>query len=167
MLFETNRLRVRELVASDFADFHEMQADDQVMQYTTGAGLSETENRRQLEMCIARYSEPGNDFWVWAIVHKVGQQFIGTCAIVPNANRPEIGYRLRRRFFGNGYGQEVCDGLIQYGIHTMQLKEIIACVDVRNVASVKILDRSDLPFVEEVSNESGGLDRYYRWSKPR
>ncbi|MEO1614529.1 MAG: GNAT family N-acetyltransferase [Planctomycetota bacterium] len=162
-IFETERLAVRELVYSDFECFHEMQSDDVVMLYTTGAGFCEEENRRQLEDCIVRYSKPENDFWVYAIVEKTARQFIGTCAIVPNDGLPEIGYRLLRRFFGKGYGQEICDGLLKYGIEICKLPEIIAYVDTRNVASRKILDRSLLSFVDERPNPDGGMDRFYRW----
>ena len=165
MIFETQRLIVRKLTSMDFPGFHEMQSDDEVMRYTTGHGFDEAENLRQLNSCINAYSKTNNEFWVWAIARKSDQHFIGTCAIVPSENGPEIGYRFCRRFFGNGFGQEICNALIEHGKHGLQLKEIIACVDVRNVASVKILDRSSLPFVKELANETGGTDRFYRWSR--
>jgi len=163
-IFETNRLVVRNLVLDDFEFFHEMQSDDTVMRYTTGKGFDESENQRQLEKCIGSYDQPGNRFWVWAITLKYDQQFVGTCAIVPNDDRPEIGFRFLRRFFGNGYGQEVCNGLLEYGIQIQKLTEVIAYVDLRNVASRKILDRSVLSFVEEVPNTDGGIDRFYSWT---
>ena len=164
MIFETTRLSVRNLKDSDFEAFHEMQSDEAVMRYTTGEGFDEAENRQQLEMCIDCYSKPDNDFWVWAIVRKSDQRFVGTCAIVPNEHRAEIGYRFLARFFGMGYGQEICNGLIEYGMFVQELPEIVAYADVRNVASVKILERSPLPFIEEMKNEDGATDRFYRWT---
>jgi RimJ/RimL family protein N-acetyltransferase len=98
-VFETNRLRIRHLLESDFDAFHEMQSDAEVMRYTTGSSLDEVENRRQLKMCIECYAKPENDFWVWAITRKVDGQFVGTCAITPNDQRAEIGYRLLRKTF--------------------------------------------------------------------
>ena len=163
-VFETNSFTVRNLVDSDFYAFHEMQSDDEVMRYTTGKGLDEAENRRQLTMCIDCYSRQGNDFWVWAIIRKRDGQFVGTCAVVPNERRAEIGYRLLRRFFGMGYGQEICNGLVEYCINEQRLTEIIAYTDVRNSASAKILDRSPLHFIEEKTNVSGVTDRFYGWS---
>lgn len=59
-VFQTTRLKVRNLVVSDFDAFHEMQSNDEVMRYTTGRGLDETENRRQLKKCIDCYSRQGN-----------------------------------------------------------------------------------------------------------
>ncbi|MFN3192020.1 MAG: GNAT family N-acetyltransferase [Aureliella sp.] len=163
VVFETSRLSVRPLLDSDIADFHEMQSDDEVMRYTTGSGFDEAENHRQLHDCISKYSEPQNEFWVWAISRKKDAQFVGTCAIVPNEGKPEIGYRLLRRFFGNGFGREICDGLVEFGIRKQKLTELVAYVDVRNIASVKILDQSRLDFVQEIENKDGVVDRFYRW----
>ena len=162
-IFETERLVVRELKSSDFDSFHEMQADDEVMRYTTGSGLDRQENERQLKMCIDCYSKVGNQLWVWAFERKLDHEFIGTCAVVPNEDRPEIGYRMLRQWFGNGYGSEICDALVHYGIHDLGLREIIAFADVRNLASIKILDRSELSFIEQDMNDEGYHDRFYRW----
>ena len=164
MIFETSRLSVRNLRSSDFSAFHAMQSDDEVMRYTTGQGLGEAENRRQLQSCIDSYQKPGNEFWVWAITRKSDQAFLGTCAIVPSGGRPEIGFRLLRKFFGRGFGKEACLGLIQYAIEKQQVPELIARVDVRNLASVTILNASCLAFVEELANEDGAMDRFYRWT---
>ena len=65
--------------------------------------------------------------------------------------------------FGNGYGQELCDGLVTYAIEVQECPEIIAYADVRNLASVKILERSRLEFVEELELDDGVTDRFYRW----
>ncbi|MEL6108756.1 MAG: GNAT family N-acetyltransferase [Planctomycetota bacterium] len=164
MIFETRRLLIRDLSDSDFEAFHEMQSDEVVMRYTTGKALDAEENQRQLETCIASYANPTNEFWVWAVQRKSDQQFVGTCAIVPSEDGPEIGYRFRQRYFGQGFGQEVCDGLVLHATQELGLTKLIAYVDRRNVASIKILDRSALQFVREVKNEDGILDRFYRWT---
>lgn len=167
MIFETERLVVRKLVSSDFNLFHEMQADETVMQFITGHGFDAAENLKQLQHCINCYSNPGNRFWVWAIDKKIERQFIGTCAVVPHNDDGEIGYRLLKKHFGFGYGQEICDGLIEYSIHNLGLRKIVAVADVRNVASIKILNRSVMSFLEEVTSDEGITDRYYCWENTR
>ena len=102
---------------------------------------------------------------MWAVTAKSTGEFLGTCAIVPNLDRSEIGYRLLRRFFGNGYGQEICDGLIDFAIARLKLDEIVALVDTRNVASVKILDRSQLTLEGEAIDQNGQPERFYRWRR--
>lgn len=172
MIFETARLTVRPLVEEDFDAFHAMQADPVVMQFIEGKGLDRAENQRQLRDCIARYTQRDNRFWVWAIARKSDAAFIGTCALVPDETLPdkempneantEIGYRLLQRYFGQGYGNEICQGLIAHAIDEGRHTALSAYVDENNLASVKILDNSCLPYVKSLNNETGGRDRLYR-----
>ncbi|MEM7454452.1 MAG: GNAT family N-acetyltransferase [Planctomycetota bacterium] len=169
MIFKTKRLAVRHLEHDDFAPFHEMQSDDEVMRYTTdhgnGRGLDEAENRKQLEHCIECYGKPETNFLVWAIVDEA-ESFVGTCAIVrTDDGENEIGYRFLRSQWGRGFGTEITAGLIDYAIRELEMDSLYAIVDVRNLASVKILDRSSLTFDREVTNEYGVTDRVYRWAR--
>jgi hypothetical protein len=67
------------------------------------------------------------------------------------------------KHFGLGYGKEVCNGVVQFAILQRRLPEIVAYADVRNVASVKILDQSRLRFIAEIRLANGLTDRFYRW----
>ncbi|HFA48211.1 MAG TPA: N-acetyltransferase [Bacteroidetes bacterium] len=163
MIFQTTRLKIRNLEYSDFPAFHEMQSNPKVMRYTTGRPLSEKENRESLGKCISSYAKPGNRFWVWAIEKKLDGAFVGTCAIVYDN---EIGYRFLEKYWGKGYGKEISDGLIKYALEEMKAKKIIAYVDVENIASVKILDRSALKFEKEYFNEKEKCtERFYKFEK--
>ena len=163
MIFETERLYVRNLVLEDFPPFHEMQNNPKVLEFVIGRGFTEEENRKQLNGCIEKYSKPGNDFWVWAVIRKLDNEFLGTCAVIGDEDEKsnEIGYRFLEKYWGNGYGSEICNGLIEHCLSIMNLKSIFATVDVRNIGSVKILDKSKIPFIKEYMNE-GVLDRYYK-----
>ncbi|RMG78497.1 MAG: N-acetyltransferase [Bacteroidetes bacterium] len=163
MIFETKRLCIRPLEPADFEGFHEMQSDPEVMKYTTGKPFSEAENRKQLADVIARYTAPGNSFWVWAVVQKSNGAFVGTCAAIGEPDGAvEIGYRIRRCMWGQGYGSEICRGLIDYCLHVRHWTHLHAVADVRNVPSVRILEKSRLNFEKEAPNEMGGTDRFYR-----
>ena len=109
------------------------------------------------------YQKPDNDFWIWAIVQKENDKLVGTCAIIfENKEKAEIGYRFLEKYWGNGYASEIVEPLIDYGFSTMNLKTIFATVDVLNIASVKMLEKSQLDFVKEYwSEEYQCTDRYY------
>ncbi len=162
MIFKTKELVIRNLCDDDFAAFHEMQSDDLVMRYTCeqGTGHSESTNREQFAQCIESYSKPSNDFWVWAIVGP-NEEFVGTCAVVSTEDgEDEIGYRFLRKYWGRGFGKQIVDPLIDYAITGLAKTELIALVDIRNIASVKILDASKMEFVEQI--RSGRItDRKY------
>ena len=164
MLFETKRLKVRQLKHADFPAFFEMQGNPNIHKYTGSPVDDEASARASLKKCIAAYSQPKNNFWVWCIENKSNGDMVGTCAIVGEEN--EIGFRFLEKYWGNGYASEICDPLIEYGLNKMNLPFIFAQADVLNVASLKVLDRSKLKFVKENFNkEENCADRIYRLEK--
>lgn len=164
-IFKSERLLIRKLAMSDFPAFHEMQSNLNVMQFTTGKAMTEADNHEDLKKVLDAYSQANNDFWIWAIERKIDSEMIGTVALVIDDHGDhEIGYRLLEKYWGQGYGREISDRLIDYALETLKVPTLVAYVDVRNKASVKILDESPLPFVKEYFNETEQcLDRYYKW----
>lgn len=167
MIFQTSRLLIRQLTYEDFKPFHEMQNNFNVMQYASGKAQSLEENKADLKKVIDHYSEKNNGFWVWAIERKSDQELIGTAAIIiDEKNEGEVGYRLLEKHWGNGYASEILIDLINFGFNEMQLQAIHANVDVRNIASVKMLDKSILEYIGEEWNEDfQSNDRFYRLEK--
>lgn len=165
MIFRTLRLQIRHLDIHDLGLFHKMQNDQQVMRYIGGKTFSYSENKRDLENILKFYDNPNNDFWVWAIELSTTHDFIGTIALVKNQKgEHEIGYRLLKEYWKQGYGKEVTNGLIRHAFEDMKLKEIVAYVDKDNVTSVRILD-STFKFIKEIYNEQDNcIDRYYKLS---
>jgi ribosomal-protein-alanine N-acetyltransferase len=163
-IFETSRLKVRKLTLSDLIDYQAMQGDADVMKYTTGNPLSPEESARDLAEIMAFYDAPENETWVWAATTKTGD-FVGTCALFKNELREsEIAYRLIVTSWGQGFGQELADGLIDYCLDDLALDSVVAHAEKENLASVKILDRSRLVFVAEVENrEKRSVERHYRY----
>ena len=168
-VFETERLLVRNLIIEDLDGFHEMQSDPLVMRYVMGKPCDRQQNEAELKRCIECYDQPDNDFWIWAIVEKATGAFVGTCAVVPDTTRPErnpeIGFRFIRASWGKGFGKESADGLIQYCIEERQVPALIAYVDTRNVASVKILESSRLTFIEDGVDVNGDPEKVFRWNR--
>ncbi len=161
MHFQTECLLVRDLTPDDFPAFFEMQGNPNVLRYTGTPADDEASARASLEHCISSYSKPGNDFWVWAIERKSDGDMVGTCAVVREGH--EIGYRFLERFWGNGYATEICDPLIDHALGAMGCPSVFAEVDIRNLASVKVLDRSKWKFVKQYFNEKDNCtDRLYR-----
>ena len=137
------------------------------MRYTSGRAMSEEENRQELARLIKRYAEPGNDFWVWAVIRKADGAFAGTCALICNEQgEHEIGYRFIERYWGQGYGLEITEGLIDYAFGPVGLERLVAYVYTDNTPSVSILERSRFLLVKEFFNEAENcLDRQYEVRK--
>ena len=168
MIFETQRLIVRQLVEDDLSPFYEMESNPNVMRYTGSLPKNQIEAEKDLGYVMNCYQQPQNNFWVWAIERKSDQKFVGTCAIVksdPRQNHPEkheIGFRFLEKYWGKGYGKEIVSDLIRYAFENMNITELIAEVDEKNTASVRILDHF-LEHVDTYFNERDqSMDRLYR-----
>ena len=166
-IFETSRLRARPLTPTDLPAFQAMQGNANVMRYITGIPLTPAQSAQDLTEIIARYNFEGNETWVWAVTTKTGD-FVGTCALFKSKTQEfEIAYRLLEACWGQGYGQEIADGLIAYCLDKLGLPSVVAQTVKNNWASVRILERSRLSFVAEVENtEKNWTERHYRCSLP-
>jgi len=162
--FVTNLFEIRELTQKDISAFHEMQGNDKVMRYTGDKAHNLEENKADLQKVINHYTELDNQFWVWGIERKNDQALVGTCALIGDGKGTyEIGFRFLEKYWGQGYGTEICNDLIDYAFCQEEVKNIIAYVDIRNTGSVKILNQSNLAFVEEViDSKTGTTDRFYK-----
>ena len=148
MIFETENLLVRKLVASDLEAFHKMQSNPKVMQYATGIVKSLEAHKIELDGLISKYDVIDNDFWIYAVVQKKDSAFIGTVALVKDEGNNEIGYRFLEDFWGNGFGTETCKGLINY-CKESNFKKLTAYAVDANIASQKILEKLDFKFVKK------------------
>ncbi len=168
MIFETPRLSVRLLHTDDLEPLHEMQSNPRVMRYTSKrAAMSKEETRIELTGLMARYSLPGDTFSVWAVVRKEDGAFAGTCALLLNDKQErEIGYRILEKYWGNGYGKEITEGLIDYAFGPGGLDSLTAYVFTDNIASVRTLEQTRFKLEREFFNEEEGcMDRVYRVTK--
>lgn len=157
MIFETKRLIVRRLKTTDIEPFYELESNPKVLQYATGEVNTYPEAIKSLENVIDKYNLPNNDFWIYAVIRKSDNQFLGTVAIVKEENGDdELGYRFIERFWGNGYAFEASEGLINYCKSIGMPKLVGYAIDI-NVASVKILKRLNFKTIEKLTCKDTGL----------
>lgn len=105
------------------------------------ASLPELQLRyKQLQI---RSSPDGAEVWLnWAIYLKTQQQYAGLVQATIGATKiAYLAYELNPKFWGLGYASEACRQVIKMLFTEHQVREIIAEVDTRNVASTKLLER--------------------------
>ena len=142
MIFETNRMLVRKLTLEDLTGFHEMQSNPNVMKYVDANRKSLAEHQVELEDVIGKYAETGNDFWIYAVVAKADNSFLGTIAFVKDdLGNDEIGYRFLEKYWNLGYGTEILKGMLIYS-RKLGCTNLIAYVSPENIASIKTLEKN-------------------------
>ena len=149
IIFETEILLVRRLKMSDIRPYHEMQSNPKVMQYVTGEVQAENEHLIELERLIGFYDQEDNNFWIYAIERKLDNEFVGTVAFIKdNEGDDEIGYRFLEKYWGLGYGSDLCKASVVYCSSIGMLK-LIGYVINLNVASAKILKKCNFEYVSD------------------
>lgn len=148
-IFETDMLLVRRLQITDIEPYHEMQSNPKVMQYVTGEVQSKEDHLKELNHLLELYEKKDNDFWIYAIERKSDNEFIGTLALIKDQEGDdEIGYRFLEKYWGMGYGFDLCRGTATY-CKSIGMKKLIGYVINVNVASAKILKKCGFVYVRE------------------
>ncbi len=115
-MIETERLVLRPWRDGDVLPFHAMGQDEEVMRY-----LGPPMDVAACEATVARMNaiaEVNGDCF-WAVERRSDNAFIGFCGIKPGpagtpiADRPEIGWRLSRDAWGQGFAKEAASACLE------------------------------------------------------
>ena len=139
MIFETERLYVRHYTKADADNFYRLNGDPVVMQY-----IREPKSRAACDLFLLQtieYYQQKPQMGRWAMLTKKDDLFVGSFAVIPVENSPNIqlGYALLPEQWGKGYATESTIGGIQYAFEKMGLDKIYAITQIPNIASQKVL----------------------------
>ncbi len=141
-MIETPRLLLRAWSEDDIAPFHAMGQDSEVMQYL-GPAMTHADARRAHDMMTACQTEHGYCFW--ALERKGGAAFLGFCGLKPGkepiVGETEIGWRLRRDAWGQGYAREAAEASLGWGWSNLDIPAITAITTPDNRASWGLMER--------------------------
>lgn len=145
VLLETERLTLRRFVAADVDGLFALHNDPDVMRYLTGGEpVSRDEIAQEYRERFA-----GNGYWA-AIARETGE-FLGWFALHPTDDRAadefELGYRLRRVAWGQGYATEGSRALIRKAFTELGARRVWAETMAVNLASRRVMEKSGLTHV--------------------
>ena len=144
---ETARLKLRRFRESDLEPFMAYRNDPEVSRYQGWVSVGEPAARLFVaEMQHASPGKPG-EWFQFAIEEQASGALAGDCALRRGLEEPrqaEIGYSLARAFQGRGYALEAISALLAYAFRRFDLHRVVAITDVRNLPSVRLLERLGL-----------------------
>ncbi len=153
VILETERLVLRQFCRSDDRAMNRVFGDPEVMRYGDGV-QTEAWVRDWLRQCVET-DYPQRGFGPWAVVEKQGQETIGYCGLfdfpdVGGQPEIEIGYRLVRAFWGQGYATEAVLAVRDYGFETLGMSRLIAMIDPHNTASIRVAEKAGMYYEKDV-----------------
>lgn len=158
--FESERLSFRPLTTDDLDLEISLWTDAEVTKYITG----ETSSVDEIENLMPAVTQRGGGGAVglWCITERSNQEKIGHAALLPlpvaaedtefelleNNGWPdrdiEIGFVLKREFWGFGYATEACTRLLEFFFTETKLDAVFATTASENLASQKVLMKSGM-----------------------
>jgi RimJ/RimL family protein N-acetyltransferase len=145
VILETARLRLREFVPEDADALEAILGDPVAMQYYP-APFDRKAVECWIEKNMGRYQRDG--YGLWAMLLKQSGELIGDCGCilqeVEGRNEVEVGYHVRRVFWGNGYVTEAARACMDYAFSRRGVERVISMVRPENVQSRRVAEKNGL-----------------------
>ena len=165
-IFETERLRVREMTLNDIDRLYEIYADPSITEYMEGLY---PDKKDELEFSKS-YIENMYGFYgygLWMVIEKASGRIIGRAGI---SNREvdgevylELGYVIAKESQRQGYATEVSRAIARYAKNELGATQVIALMKPENEASIRTAKK--LGFREVCEVTLGEDDRYLEFCK--
>ncbi|WP_026701753.1 GNAT family N-acetyltransferase [Salibacterium aidingense] len=165
---ETNRLRLRERTMEDMESCIEMDRDPEVVKYVpeianlvTEPSANQEEHRKFVKERIETEYPKGMGYW---IIEAKGENkdFIGWIMLIPIDTvgpKIEIGWRLKRKYWGKGYATEAAHAILRYAFDILEITEVVADIHQLNKGSMRVAEKIGLHNKDPLKNNN-----YIRYS---
>ena len=154
-MIETKRLELRPFVASDHEALSALFSDEEVMKSSINGTKSSEESEVWLTDQISAI-ENNNGITIFAVSSK--SSVPGYCGLTlpPNidgSTEIEIGYRLIREYWGNGYATEAGGAVRDYAFINLKLARLVALIEPINQRSIGVAKKIGMSYEKDVMLE--------------
>lgn len=156
---DTERLLLEPITTLHEEDLLALDSDPAVMRYILDGSIrDDREVLRKRIVLIQEGYEKRPGYGLLAAREKRTGNFIGWVTLQPLDGREEIevGYRLAKAFWGQGYATELGRELMRHGWETMGLQKIVGITHPENKASQRVLEKLGLERVG--TDQAYGMD---------
>lgn len=140
---KTPRLRLRPLTTADLPALAELLADPEVMRHSLRGVCDEMATRIFLDWCFDCYIKHRSG--PLALVDRREGSFVGFCGVSPErikgATELNLGYRLARRYWGQGLATEAARAALEHAFGERQLDSVVALVEPTHAASLRVAEK--------------------------
>jgi RimJ/RimL family protein N-acetyltransferase len=158
IVLETPRLVMRQFTADDVDNLFDLNSDPEVMRYLTGGKATPREVIRD-ELIPFHLSVYGrfDRLGTWAAESTATGEFLGwfhfRAGPGADVTNVDLGYRLRRSAWNQGYATEGSRALISMGFTGLGVERVFAHTMTANTASRHVLEKCGLTLVRTTAYE--------------
>lgn len=158
---ETARLTLRRWRADDLEPLAAIHADPDVMRWIgDGSTRDKNQTRAGIEAMERQWETAG--FGLFAVELRSTGELAGFTGLsvpdfLPEAMPAvEVGWRLGRRFWGNGLASEAAAAAVRFGFADCGLERIVSITQVGNGASERIMEKLGMRLARELTDPTCG-----------
>lgn len=151
MIIETPRLILRRPVPEDAGPLEELNADPEVMKYIGDGSVRTPEQTAEgLARAIREWDEQG--YGLFAMDRRDTGEYVGWVTLAAPMFLPEvlpaieIGWRLARRHWGNGFATEGAREVLRFGFETCGFEKLLSIRHLENEGSRRVMEKLGLHF---------------------
>ena len=143
---ESHRLRLRPITLDDMDLLVDLDSDPEVMRFITDGKPSSKAHYEKAIPALVNYMKSNPGLGLWIAYLKDTNAFIGWYILkhLPDDGEVEVGFRIKKQFWGKGYSTEAGKTLLKHGFETLGLKKIAAIVRPDNFASQAVIKKIGL-----------------------
>lgn len=158
---ETARLRFRPYAPDDVDALHRLWTDPSVRRYLFDDEIvARAIVLNEITQSTAQFAAHG--YGQWCIFEKETSSLIGFGGYRHFGDPPELQllYGFAPHVWGRGYATEAARALIRYGFEVLGFDVVVACADVPNTASQRVLEKAGLIFRKQTIIDDGDVFYY-------
>ena len=171
VFLETERLLLRRFTEADVDNLFDLDSDPEVMRFVNGGTPTPREViEHDLLPRFLSYYERFAGYGFWAAIEKATGEFLGWFHFRPtegaSPDEVELGYRLRKAAWGQGYGTEASRALIRKGFTELGVRRVVASTYADNLASRRVMEKAGLTLVRTYRLTPADLLALYGFTSP-
>lgn len=145
-MLETARLFLRPMDEKDIDSVFAMRSDADVMRFIRPQQIERSEAANWVRLISSRWAAEKIGFC--ALIEKEANQFVGWCGLwrLTETKEVEIGYAIRKEFWGRGYAVEASEAFLHYGFDDLNLEKIVAVTAPENRNSRRVMEKLGMTF---------------------
>lgn len=146
---ESDRLLFRRFTAADAPLIYDLDSDPAVMEFISKGKPTPLDRIEQVVLpeWLSFYERPGCP-GLFATYEAASREFMGWFCLKPDRliSEIELGYRLKQKFWGKGYGTEGSRFLLQQAFEVWDIPQVTSHTLAYNTRSRRVMEKCGLQF---------------------